>query len=113
MCTGGCGPLIKALFDKAKVGLQIQLEVREIAAVLAMVREGMGITIIPEMALPSELPTGIKALHLRPTAWRHLALAVPSRETMSPATKMFLQQAQQWGISQGFLRGSDESEMFI
>jgi DNA-binding transcriptional LysR family regulator len=108
LCTGGCGPLIKALFDKAKVVPQIQLEVQEIAAVLAMVQEGMGITLIPEMALPSQLPAGIKALHLRPTAWRYLALAVPSREAMSPATKMFLQQAEQWGLSQGFLRGGNE-----
>jgi DNA-binding transcriptional LysR family regulator len=113
LCTGGCGPLIHALFDKAKVRFQVQLEVREIAAALAMVQEGMGITIIPEMALPSQLPAGIKALHLQPTAWRHLALAVPSRETMSPAANMFLQQAQQWGLSQGFLQGGDESEKFM
>ena len=107
LSTGGCGPLIKELFRKAKVVPQIQLGVREIATVLAMVQEGMGITIVPEMALPSQLPTGIRTLRLRPTAWRHLALAVPSRETMSPATKMFLQQAEQWGLSQGFLREED------
>lgn len=92
---------------------QVQLEVREIAAALAMVQEGMGITIIPEMALPSQLPGGIKALHLQPTAWRHLALAVLSRETMSPAANVFLQQAQQWGLSQGFLQGDDELEKFM
>jgi DNA-binding transcriptional LysR family regulator len=112
LCTGGCGPLIQALFEKAKMRFQVQLEVREIAAVLAMVQEGMGITIIPEMALPSQLPMGIKALHLQPAAWRHLALAIPSRETISPATNMFLQQVQQWGLSQGFLRGENESEKF-
>ncbi|QBD79516.1 LysR family transcriptional regulator [Ktedonosporobacter rubrisoli] len=110
LCTGGCGPLIQALFDKANMRFQVQLEVREIAAVLAMVQEGMGITMIPEMALPSQFPTGIRALHLRPAAWRHLALAVPSRQTTSPATQMFLQQAQQWGLSQGFLREDDELE---
>jgi DNA-binding transcriptional LysR family regulator len=113
LSTGGCGPLIKALFGKAQVVPQIQLEVREIAAILAMVQEGMGITIIPEMALPTQLPTGIKTLHLRPTTWRHLGLAVPSRETISPATKMFLQQAEQWGLSQGFLQGVGEEEKLI
>jgi DNA-binding transcriptional LysR family regulator len=113
LCTGGCGPLIQALFDQAKVRFQVQLEVREITAALAMVQEGMGITIIPEMALPSQLPPGTKAIHLRPTAWRHLALAVSSHQTMSPATQMFLQQAQQWGLSQGFLQGGDESEKFM
>lgn len=111
--TGGCGPLIKALFDKAQVVPQIQLEVREMTAILAMVREGMGISIIPEMALPTQLPPGIKTLHLQPTTWRHLALAVPSRETISPATKMFLQQAEQWGRSQGLLQGGGEEEKRI
>jgi Transcriptional regulator len=103
MSTGGCEPLIKAIFDKAKVEPQVQLEVREIAAILAMVQEGMGITIIPEMSLPSQLPTGITTRHLQPTAWRHLALAVPTSETLSPATKKFLQLAEQWGHAQGLL----------
>jgi DNA-binding transcriptional LysR family regulator len=103
MCTGGCGPLIKELYDKAGVKLEIELEVREIAAVVAMVQEGMGITIIPELALPYELPSGVKALHLEPTAWRQLALAVPSRESISPVAKMFLEHAAAWGRLQGFL----------
>jgi DNA-binding transcriptional LysR family regulator len=105
LSTAGVRPLVEAVFDEAKVGLQIQLEVREIAAILAMIQEGMGITIIPELALPPQLPTGVKTLHLRPTAWRHLALAVPARAAMSPAARMFLQQAEQWALSQGFLGG--------
>jgi DNA-binding transcriptional LysR family regulator len=109
LCTGGCIPLVQALFDEAKVGLRIRLEVREIAAVLAMVQEGLGISIIPQMALPAQPPMGIKLLHLQPTAWRHLALAVLSRETMSPAAKMFVEVAEQWGVAQGFLRRRDES----
>lgn len=80
---------MKTMFDKAKVVPQIQLEVREIAAILALVQEEMGITIIPAMALPPQLPTGLKTLHLRPTAWRHLALAVPSREKSLPPQECF------------------------
>ncbi|MBA2681632.1 MAG: LysR family transcriptional regulator [Ktedonobacteraceae bacterium] len=106
---GGCGLLIKDLFYKAKVVPRIQLEVRETGSVLAMVQEGMGISIVPEMALPPQLPSGIKTLHLQPAAWRHVALAVLSRETISPATKMFLQHAEQWGFSQGLLPGGDET----
>lgn len=106
--SGGPVPLVQALFDAAQVKLKLHLEVREIAAVLAMVQEGMGVTIIPELALPSQLSSGLNALHLRPPAWRQLALAVPSRDTMSPAANMFLQQAEQWALTQGFLRRGDE-----
>jgi len=106
--SGGPVSLVQALFDESQVQMKLHLEVREIAAVLAMVQEGMGITIIPELALPSQLPSGLKSLHLRPPAWRHLALAVPSRDTLSPAANMFLQQAEQWALAQGFLRRDDE-----
>jgi DNA-binding transcriptional LysR family regulator len=106
--SGGPVPLVQALFDEVQATMKLHLEVREIAAVLAMVQESMGVTIIPELALPFQLPSGLKALHLRPPAWRQLALAVPSRDTLSPAANMFLQQAEQWALAQGFLRRDDK-----
>lgn len=92
MSKGGCEPLIVGLFANARLKPQIRFGVKEISTLLAMVSEGLGISIVPEWSLPSEL-SGIKALPLSPRAYRQLGLAIPSAELASRATKLFLEQS--------------------
>ncbi len=62
----------------------------------------MGVAIVPEMALPSDL-AGLHVLHLTPSVMWGLAFAVPSLEAASPGVRIFWQQAKSWAKSQDFL----------
>ncbi len=102
MSNAGCKPVITGMFRKAKVIPRTQFEVIDLRTIFAMVTEGMGVTIVPQIALPANL-TGLSILHLEPKVLRHLAFAVPSLQTATPAVTMFLQQARIWAHSQGYL----------
>ncbi len=93
LSRSGCGPLIRAIFRDACVAFQAQFEIGDVSTILAMVREGLGISIVPRMSLPNDVQ-GIAALHLEPPAYRQLALGVLSLASASPAVAAFMQQAQ-------------------
>lgn len=95
MSTGGCEPLILAAFRSAGCVPQTRFEVKEVGTILAMVGERLGITIVPELALPHDLESlpGVCALPLDPPVRRRLALAVRSFATASPAAAAFVEQA--------------------
>jgi DNA-binding transcriptional LysR family regulator len=103
MSRAGCEPFLRELFAKAKVKPHVQYGVREMPTLLAMIQEEIGVSIVPAWSIPFEIPR-IKTLHLHPSVYRQLALAVPSLERASPAVKLFLEQAQQWAEAQGFLQ---------
>lgn len=90
LSTGGCEPLIRRLHDDAGIPpLAPVHRVREMATLLAMVREGLGVSIVPELALSAD-PKGLNALPLRPRAPRHLLLAWAASTDLNPATRAFL-----------------------
>lgn len=93
MSKAGCKPSVVNLFRKAKVTPKTQFEVIDLRTIFVMVQEDMGVTIVPEMALPDDL-TGLHLLPLQPRKFRQLALAVPSLEAATPAVLAFLQEAQ-------------------
>ncbi|MGJ3253600.1 MAG: LysR family transcriptional regulator substrate-binding protein, partial [Elainellaceae cyanobacterium] len=93
---------IMQMFRHARVKPRIQFEVVDSRTIFAMVQEGMGITIVPEMTLPNDL-THLHLLRLAPSPQRNLALASLSHDSATPAVRVFLQQAQEWAYSQNFL----------
>ena len=95
MSKAGCKPAFEAMFQKAKITPKIQFEVIDLGTIFAMVREGMGVTIVPEMALPSDC-SGLHVISLKPNQFRHLAFAVPSLETAPPAVTSFLNEIKDW-----------------
>ena len=60
-----------------------------------MIQEDMGVTIVPEMALPTDC-SGLHVMSLSPQHFRQLAFAVPSLETATPAVAKFLTEAEIW-----------------
>ncbi|GAA0939959.1 LysR family transcriptional regulator [Nonomuraea longicatena] len=76
MSTGGCEPLITALAHAAGASLRCHYRVRETASILAMVAEGLGVSVVPELSLPAHR-TGVRALALDPPAERTVLLALP------------------------------------
>jgi len=99
MSKAGCKPVITNMLRKAKVTPRTQFEVIDLRTIFAMVTEGMGVTIVPEMALPDNL-TGLSVLTLEPKVVRRLAFALPSLSTAIPAVTAFLRHTQSWVKSQ-------------
>jgi DNA-binding transcriptional LysR family regulator len=75
MPAGGCEPLISELARAAGVRLRRHYEVRDTGSIAAMVRERLGVTIMPELSIPEDR-TGLRVLSLDPPARRRLSLAV-------------------------------------
>ena len=63
-------------------------------AILAMVRAGLGVSVMPGLYLRESHP-GVVVLPLRPRAYRQLGASVPSLKDLSPAAKRFLESAKQ------------------
>jgi DNA-binding transcriptional LysR family regulator len=77
MSTGGCEPLITALARAAGAGLKCHYRVRDTNSILAMVAEGLGVSIVPELSLPAHR-AGVHAIPLDPPAERTILLALPA-----------------------------------
>jgi len=60
-----------------------------------MVREGLGITILPRGMFPEKLE-GIAAIPLDPPRQIQIGLAVRSTDSASPAATLFVQAAVAW-----------------
>ena len=64
-------------------------------AIIAMVEQGLGVSIMPELLLQGHR-NGIAARPLDPPASRMLALAVPAGDQAGPATRRFAEFVREW-----------------
>jgi DNA-binding transcriptional LysR family regulator len=84
----------------------IRYHASDSTTILAMVREGLGITLLPRMMPPPKLE-GIVAISLDPPQQVPIGLAIRSREMASPAAKLFVQTALDWTQAQAmYMRSS-------
>ncbi|TCP52349.1 DNA-binding transcriptional LysR family regulator [Tumebacillus sp. BK434] len=93
LSKGSCDAPVRTLFAARGLTLNVQFEVRDPATILAMVQEGLGITVLPELCIPASLPD-VTALPLAPEATRTLGLAVRCLQTVSPAAAGLINLAQ-------------------
>jgi DNA-binding transcriptional LysR family regulator len=84
----------------------VQFEVRDMATILAMVHEELGVTLVPALALPLAPIGGVRALPLDPPVQRPIGLVVRSRDAASPAVAAFIHQARAWAKAHGYGRAS-------
>ncbi|MCI0712110.1 MAG: LysR family transcriptional regulator [Chloroflexi bacterium] len=77
----------------------IRYQATDSGTILAMVREGLGITLLPRMMLPPKLE-GIVALPLEPPQKLTIGLVLNSPMTAAPNTKLFIQTALDWMAAQ-------------
>lgn len=89
LSTGGCEPIIAAAAREAGIRLRYAYEAREVATVLAMVEAGLGVSVVPTLALEASR-AGIAAVPLAPSVPRTLALAVRTDAHQSPVARAFL-----------------------
>jgi DNA-binding transcriptional LysR family regulator len=85
----------RAGFEMSKMKSLIRYQASDSATILAMVREGLGITLIARQMLPQKLE-GVVALSLDPPQPLKIGLAVRSQETASSGAKLFVQTALDW-----------------
>ncbi|MGG3467412.1 LysR family transcriptional regulator [Neobacillus pocheonensis] len=90
-----CGNVIRSIFKEQGYTPNIQFEVSDIATIIAMVQEGVGNTILPELAIPTTL-SKVTASYLSPQVYQNLGLEVRSTEYTSPAITAFIHEAQEF-----------------
>ncbi|HJZ49242.1 MAG TPA: LysR family transcriptional regulator [Roseiflexaceae bacterium] len=81
--------------EPSRVRPHIRYQASDSATILAMIREGLGITLLPRTMLPKKLD-GVVALPLDPSRYLQIGLAVRSRDTASRAAKLLVQTALAW-----------------
>ncbi len=93
--------LLKAVLGPRRSRPQLRYQASDSATILAMVREGLGITLMPRLLLKKL--EGIVALPLDPPYPLHIGLAVRSQAMTSPAARLLVQQASIWVQESTFL----------
>jgi DNA-binding transcriptional LysR family regulator len=88
---------------RGKQSPSIRYQVSGGTTILAMVREGLGVTIMPRKLLPDKLE-GITVIPFDPPRLLQIGLAVRSMDHASPAARLFVQTAVAWVQEEAALR---------
>lgn len=81
--------------ELAGVTPNIKFTTKDDYAIIAMVENGLGISIVPELLLKGHTDN-LRAMELFPAARRTIALAVPETAGMSPAVQAFVDHTRAW-----------------
>ncbi len=102
--NSNCQILVKKAF-KSSTGRfpQWKYKVSNIATLLAMISEGLGIAIMPRYALPEYIPN-VKILPLKPLLKRKIGLAATTQfSDLSPAVSAFVELTIKWTENKNIL----------
>jgi DNA-binding transcriptional LysR family regulator len=88
LSDGGCEPLLQRMFHAAGLTLRPKLRVRDMTTLLALVREHVGITVIPELSLIDR--RGLATMPITPPTYRRLVLTPADPRDVGPAARAFL-----------------------
>lgn len=86
---------IERLIRQHAAKLNVVYEVAEDQAIMAMVRNGLGISLLPEMVLQNHTDS-LALVPLTGDPYRTIGMACPSLVNLSPATRRFIEEVQQW-----------------
>jgi DNA-binding transcriptional LysR family regulator len=98
LTRAGCERLVLAALRAQGVTPNVGHEVSEASSILALVGEGLGVSVMPGLAARPAPPT-VALRPLAPAAERRLALATPARRAPSPAVRAFLAEAMRYAAS--------------
>jgi len=71
MSTSGCEPAIRRIFRNSKIDPAIAFRVRDSEALANMVSQGHGVTIMPQLAIPTQVER-IATISIEPQQRRHI-----------------------------------------
>ncbi|WP_342539030.1 LysR family transcriptional regulator [Sporosarcina sp. FSL K6-1540] len=86
---------LKRIFHENNVTPHIKFELADDQAIISMVQNGMGISILPEMVL-YRVPHNVRILSLEGEHYRSIGIAAPSFNTISPAARKFIEYMKAW-----------------
>jgi DNA-binding transcriptional LysR family regulator len=81
--------LVLAAYARHKISPTVRFDVQDLSTLVSLVREGLGISIVPRVAFP-ETPPGVALLPLSPRLRRELGFALKSPEHASPPLSEFV-----------------------
>ncbi len=91
---GSDNDLIRILKEH-NISLNVKYELSDDQAIVSMVENNMGISILPEMVL-HRIPTNVRKLKLEGENYRTIGIAATSFKTLAPATKKFIEYLNSW-----------------
>jgi DNA-binding transcriptional LysR family regulator len=86
MPGGGCDPYVCDLFRNADLDLQTAINVKEMSTIQAMVAQGLGVSILPSLAVQKAY-RGVRAVPLSPHQPRRFGQLLARDAVLSPALK--------------------------
>ncbi|MHA6531965.1 LysR family transcriptional regulator [Paenibacillus sp. BAC0078] len=86
---------VRRVLEKAGIKPNIKFSAGDDYAIIAMVENGLGISILPELVIQRQ-KHNVAMLELEERSFRSLGIAVHSMKYTSPATKRFLKHVQDW-----------------
>ncbi|AKG37067.1 LysR family transcriptional regulator [Paenibacillus durus] len=95
MPTKGCDQDVRRVLSKLPHQPRVQFEAGDDYAIIAMVENGLGISIISEMILSSR-GHQVSMLELEAPSSRSLGIVIPSMKHASPATSKFIERTKLW-----------------
>jgi DNA-binding transcriptional LysR family regulator len=82
-------PLLRAAYARHNLIPHNRFEVQDRGTLISLIREGLGIAIVPRLAFPTALP-GVTLVPVMPRIRRELGLAIRDQEHATPAVRAFL-----------------------
>ena len=86
---------VRAVLDSLQIRPNIQYILRDDASILAMVSNGLGISIMPELEL-EHCPYPLVACPLPQSFYRNIGIAVKDKNALSLSTRRFIEHARRW-----------------
>lgn len=90
MSAAGCEPLIRTWFGSPSPS--IEYHVRALDTLVGFVKEGLGVTVVPELVIPDDTD-GLVVLPLEPPAFRRVVLARRQDADVTPAMAALIREA--------------------
>lgn len=88
MSASGCEPAIQSFFSEENCSPEIAFRVRDMGTLLEMVRQGLGISIIPELSASGNR-AGLRFHTLNPARHRTLLMVMNGQSLFKPAVRAF------------------------
>jgi DNA-binding transcriptional LysR family regulator len=90
--------VVRTEYARHQIPLSVRFDVQDLSTLVSLVREGLGISIVPSVAFP-EPPPGVALLPLAPRVPREIGFALGSWEHASPAVSAFVRTLRESGGS--------------
>lgn len=91
---------LKRILKENNITPNIKFELSDDQAIISMVENGLGISILPEMVL-HRVPANVRTLPLEGENYRTIGIAATNFKTLAPATKKFIAYLKSWLSNSG------------